>query len=103
MITLLNDRRRALGLPEIRENAREVEASVACAETNVKNGSGLTHCGHEVLFWSSGGPSPEQIMEAWFNSPGHKRALTYGSSRNAGAAIVAKPGGGIVAALTIDY
>lgn len=102
LLTLLNDRRRALGLPAVDENRELVETARSCAEQNVRQG-GLTHCGHEVLFRSSGtGTPPEQIMEAWFASPGHKQALTYDSSRHAGAAVIVIDGA-LVAALSIDY
>ncbi|MDM4778040.1 hypothetical protein [Micromonospora sp. b486] len=66
---------------------------------NLNAGSGLTHCGHEVLFASSGTATPEQMIEAWFNSPGHKTALTYTGSRFAGPAIVSN-GSRQVAAIT---
>jgi uncharacterized protein YkwD len=100
LVTLLNERRRALGLPEVRENADNVEAARDCAQQNVDNGT-FGHCGHEVLY--AGGNNPQAIMDAWFSSPAHKQALTYASSRNAGAAIIDRGDGSVIAALNIDY
>jgi hypothetical protein len=42
------------------------------------------------------------MINAWFNSPGHKQALTYASSRFAGPAIVFN-GTRQIAAINIDY
>ena len=50
----------------------------------------------------AGNSPPEQLLEAGFNSPGHKTALTYASSRFAGPAIVFN-GSRQVAAINIDY
>ncbi|MFI9811783.1 CAP domain-containing protein [Saccharothrix variisporea] len=102
LLTLLNERRRTLGLPEVNESSDLVEAARSCAEKSARQDE-LEHCGHEVLFASSGtGTTPEEIMAAWFTSPAHKQALTYASSRNAGAAIILA-NGRLVAALNIDY
>ncbi|KAB1904217.1 RNA polymerase subunit sigma-70, partial [Micromonospora sp. AMSO1212t] len=101
LLVLLNERRRALGLNEVKLGTAQHRAAESCVRQNL-NGSGLQHCGHEVLFASSGNSSPEQMIEAWFNSPGHKTALTYASSRFAGPAIVFN-GSRQVAAINIDY
>jgi hypothetical protein len=87
-------------LPEVQQSADLVAAAHDCTEKNAAQGT-MEHCGHEVLY--AGGNSPESMMEAWFNSPAHKQALTYESSRNAGAAIVSRSDGAVVAAINIDY
>ncbi|MCT2277915.1 sigma-70 family RNA polymerase sigma factor [Micromonospora chalcea] len=101
LLVLLNERRRALGLTEVKLGAAQHREAETCVRKNL-NAGGLQHCGHEVLFASSGNSSPEQMIEAWFNSPGHKTALTYASSRFAGPAIVFN-GSRQVAAINIDY
>ncbi|AXO33551.1 sigma-70 family RNA polymerase sigma factor [Micromonospora sp. B006] len=101
LLVLLNERRRALGLNEVKLGTAQHREAESCVRQNL-NASGLQHCGHEVLFASSGNSSPEQMIEAWFNSPGHKTALTYASSRFAGPAIVFN-GSRQVAAINIDY
>lgn len=102
LLVLLNERRRALGLTEVKLGAAQHRDAEACVRQNLNAGSGLKHCGHEVLFASSGTATPEQMIEAWFNSPGHKTALTYTGSRFAGPAIVSN-GSRQVAAINIDY
>ncbi|MDM4778764.1 MULTISPECIES: sigma-70 family RNA polymerase sigma factor [unclassified Micromonospora] len=102
LLVLLNERRRALGLTEVKLGTTQHRAAESCVRQNLNAGSGLTHCGHEVLFASSGTATPEQMIEAWFNSPGHKTALTYTGSRFAGPAIVSN-GSRQVAAINIDY
>mgnify|MGYP007071098210 FL=1 len=63
----------------------------------------LQHCGHEVLWGGpAGGHSVQDILDAWFASPGHRTALTYPTSKNAGGAFVWR-NGQAVAAITIDY
>ncbi|WCN82636.1 sigma-70 family RNA polymerase sigma factor [Micromonospora sp. LH3U1] len=101
LLVLLNERRRALGLTEVKLRTTEQRAAEACVKQNLDTGA-FEHCGHEVLFASSGNSSPEQMIEAWFNSPGHKTALTYASSRFAGPAIVFN-GTRQIAAINIDY
>ncbi|MFG1780597.1 sigma-70 family RNA polymerase sigma factor [Micromonospora sp. NPDC049048] len=101
LLVLLNERRRALGLPEVKLGTTQHRAAEVCVKQNLDAGT-MKHCGHEVLFASSGNSSPEQMIEAWFNSPGHKTALTYSSSRFAGPAIVFN-GTRQVAAINIDY
>ncbi|MEU7930815.1 sigma-70 family RNA polymerase sigma factor [Micromonospora echinofusca] len=101
LLVLLNERRRALGLPEVSLRTTEQRAAEACVKQNLDAGT-FEHCGHEVLWASSGNSSPEQMIEAWFNSPGHKTALTYASSRFAGPAIVWN-GTRQIAAINIDY
>ncbi|MER7591048.1 sigma-70 family RNA polymerase sigma factor [Micromonospora sp. NPDC127501] len=101
LLVLLNERRRALGLPEVTMRTTEQRAAESCVRQNLDAGT-MTHCGHEVLFASSGNSPPEQMIEAWFNSPGHKTALTYSSSRYAGPAIVFN-GTRQIAAINIDY
>ncbi|MGW4498614.1 sigma-70 family RNA polymerase sigma factor [Micromonospora sp. NPDC004336] len=101
LLVLLNERRRALGLPEVRLRTTEHRAAESCVKRNLDAGT-FEHCGHEVLWASSGNSSPEQMIEAWFNSPGHKTALTYASSRYAGPAIVWN-GTRQIAAINIDY
>ncbi len=101
LLVLLNERRRALGLSEVKLGTTQQRAAEACVRQNLDAG-GLQHCGHEVLFASSGNSSPEQMIEAWFNSPGHRTALTYAGSRFAGPAIVYN-GTRQVAAINIDY
>ncbi|WP_374539176.1 sigma-70 family RNA polymerase sigma factor [Micromonospora aurantiaca (nom. illeg.)] len=102
LLVLLNERRRALGLTEVKLGAAQHRDAEACVRQNLNAGSGLKHCGHEVLFASSGTATPEQMIEAWFNRPGHKTALTYTGSRFAGPAIVSN-GSRQVAAINIDY
>ncbi|MEW1603885.1 CAP domain-containing protein [Streptomyces sp. NPDC093808] len=102
LISLLNERRRALGLSPVAESAGLAGQAEECSARNLQNGT-LTHCGHEVLFMGGSGNTPEAMIEAWFNSPGHKTALTYGSSTEAGAAIVTDGAGRLVAAINIDY
>ncbi|MET8230369.1 sigma-70 family RNA polymerase sigma factor [Micromonospora sp. NPDC005298] len=101
LLVLLNERRRALGLPEVKMRTNEQRAAESCVKQNLDAGT-MTHCGHEVLFASSGNSSPEQMIAAWFNSPAHKTALTYASSRFAGPAIVYN-GTRQVSAINIDY
>ncbi|MCF0091562.1 sigma-70 family RNA polymerase sigma factor [Micromonospora sp. MH99] len=101
LLVLLNERRRALGLPEVAMRTNEQRAAEACVKQNLDAGT-MTHCGHEVLFASSGTATPEQMIEVWFNSPAHKDALTYASSRFAGPAIVSN-GTRQIAAINIDY
>lgn len=101
LLVLLNERRRALGLTEVKMRANEHNLAEDCVKRNLDAGT-FEHCGHEVLFASSGNSSPEQMIEAWFNSPGHKTALTYASSRYAGPAIVYN-GSRQIAAINIDY
>ncbi|MFD8970822.1 MULTISPECIES: hypothetical protein [unclassified Streptomyces] len=102
LLDALNERRRAMGLVEVRLRSDEFQHADACAQKSLLNGA-LSHCGHEVLFQGTKGATPEQIMEAWFKSPLHKQALTYTTSRNAGPAIVTDADGTLVAALAIDY
>lgn len=101
MIKVLNNRRRALGLPLVRRSTDLEKAARECAEDNWENGT-FEHCGHEVLY-KGGSISPEDLIATWFSSAAHKAALTYDSSRNAGAAIVPGPDGSVIAALNIDY
>ncbi|MFE2559933.1 CAP domain-containing protein [Streptomyces sp. NPDC059352] len=102
LVDALNERRRAMGLAEVRLRSSEVQQAGTCAQKNLLNDS-LSHCGHEVLFKGTRGTTPQQIMTAWFNSPLHKQALTYADSRNAGPAIAIDADGTLVAALAIDY
>lgn len=101
MIKVLNERRRALGLPMVKRSPALEQAARDCAKQNWKRGT-FEHCGHEVLY-KGGNLSPEKLIEMWFSSPGHHQALTYASSRNAGAAMVPGPDGSFIAALNIDY
>ena len=101
LLVLLNERRSALGLPPVELGETQRREAEACVRMNLDKG-GMTHCGHEVLFASSGNSSPEQMIEAWFDSPGHKTALTYAGSRFAGPAIVWN-GSRQVSAINIDY
>ncbi|MGW0432261.1 sigma-70 family RNA polymerase sigma factor [Micromonospora sp. NPDC003197] len=101
LLVLLNERRRALGLSEVKLGTTQQRAAESCVKQNLDAGT-FEHCGHEVLFASSGNSSPEQMIEAWFNSPGHKTALTYPSSRFAGPAIIWN-GSRQIAAINIDY
>ncbi|WP_433552974.1 sigma-70 family RNA polymerase sigma factor [Micromonospora zamorensis] len=101
LLVLLNERRRALGLSEVKLRTTEQRAAETCVKQNLDTGA-FEHCGHEVLWASSGNSSPEQMIDAWFNSPGHKTALTYASSRYAGPAIVFN-GTRQIAAINIDY
>ncbi|MEU8182101.1 sigma-70 family RNA polymerase sigma factor [Micromonospora sp. NPDC049047] len=101
LLVLLNERRRALGLPAVALRTTEHRAAEECVKKNLDAGT-MTHCGHEVLFASSGTATPEGMIEAWFNSPDHKTALTYASSRFAGPAIVSN-GSRQIAAINIDY
>ena len=101
LIRLLNERRRTLGLVEVKESPDLVKAAQACSRRNLEART-LSHCGHEVLFKGGEGTSPERIVDAWFSSEGHRNALTYTSSRNAGGAMVIADGQ-LVAAINIDY
>ncbi|MGC4804172.1 sigma-70 family RNA polymerase sigma factor [Micromonospora sp. DT233] len=101
LLVLLNERRRALGLSQVKLGAAQHREAESCVKRNLDGGT-FEHCGHEVLFASSGNSSPEQMMEAWFNSPGHRTALTYTGSRFAGPAIVWN-GKRQIAAINIDY
>jgi RNA polymerase sigma factor (sigma-70 family) len=101
LLVLLNERRRALGLSEVKLGKAQHREAETCVQRNLDAGT-FEHCGHEVLFASSGNTSPEQMMEAWFNSPGHKTALTYAGSRFAGPAITFN-GNRQIAAINIDY
>jgi RNA polymerase sigma factor (sigma-70 family) len=101
LLVLLNERRRELGLPEVKLGASQQRAAKACVQQNLRAGT-FDHCGYEVL-WASGGNSPpEQMIEAWFNSPAHRAALTHPTSHYAGPAIVWN-GSRQVAAINIDY
>ncbi|OBQ48393.1 hypothetical protein A4U61_25015 [Streptomyces sp. H-KF8] len=102
LISLLNERRAALGLPPVEGSADLAGQAEECSARSLAQGT-LEHCGHEVLFMGGSGNTPEAMIEAWFNSPGHKTALTYGSSSKAGAAIVTNSAGRLVAAINIDY
>jgi len=102
LITLLNERRRGLGLPEVEESPQLVKAADDCVRRNLEAGT-FEHCGHEVLFKGGKGTTPEAMIDAWFKSEGHRTALTYASSRNAGGAIVVDSGGTLIAAINIDY
>ncbi|MGW3682437.1 CAP domain-containing protein [Streptomyces prasinus] len=102
LISLLNERRAALGLPPVEGSADLAGQAEECSARSLAKGT-LEHCGHEVLFMGGSGNTPEAMIEAWFNSPGHKTALTYGSSSKAGAAIVTNSAGRLVAAINIDY
>ncbi|MFE9468737.1 CAP domain-containing protein [Streptomyces virginiae] len=102
MLTLLNERRRGLGLPDVERSDSLARAARTCVQKNAQQAN-LEHCGHEVLFTGGIGTPPERIIEAWFNSPGHRKALTYPGSRNAGPAIVTNAEGtAIFAAINID-
>lgn len=102
LISLLNGRRAALGLPPVEESADLAGQAEDCSARSLEAGA-LEHCGHEVLFMGGSGNTPEAMIDAWFNSPGHKTALTYESSAKAGAAIVVNSAGRLVAAINIDY
>ncbi|MFD8973801.1 CAP domain-containing protein [Streptomyces sp. NPDC059593] len=102
LLDALNDRRRAMGLTEVRLRTDELQQADTCAQQSLANHK-LSHCGHEVLYMGGDGASAEDIMGAWFDSPLHKQALTYATSRNAGPAIAVGSDGTLVAALTIDY
>lgn len=102
MVEYLNERRRELGLPEVAYSSDHEEAAYECASGNLAAGT-FGHCGHEVLYLHHGGLSPEDMIDGWFYSDGHRTALTYDSSRNAGAAIVSDESGTTIVALNIDY
>ncbi|MFI9293521.1 CAP domain-containing protein [Streptomyces gardneri] len=102
LVDALNERRRAMGLVEVRLRSDETQQAGTCAQKNLVNKT-LSHCGHEVLFKGRSGSTPAQIMTVWFNSPLHRQALTYANSRNAGPAIAIDDDGTLVAALAIDY
>ncbi|WP_369200425.1 CAP domain-containing protein [Streptomyces sp. PU-14G] len=102
LIALLNERRPAALLPQGEESGALASQAEPCSSASLAKGA-LAHCGHEVLFMGGSGTRPEAMLEAWFNSPGHKTALTYGSSTKAGAGIVTDDSGRLVTALTIDY
>ncbi|MBK6873499.1 MAG: CAP domain-containing protein [Kineosporiaceae bacterium] len=98
----LNLRRIALGLPPVGYSRPLSNQAASCSRTSLIAGT-LQHCGHEVLW---GGPAAghtvQDILDAWFTSPGHRTALTYASSTSAGGAFVWR-NGRAVAAITIDY
>ncbi|MFI8307640.1 CAP domain-containing protein [Streptomyces sp. NPDC085927] len=102
LISLLNERRSSMGLPPVEASDDLANQAEQCSARSLAKNA-LEHCGHEVLFSGGSGNTPEVMIEAWFNSPGHKTALTYGSSTRAGAAIVTNGEGRLVAAINIDY
>lgn len=102
LIALLNERRADMGLSRVEESAELAAESEKCSSASLAKNT-LEHCGHEVLFMGGENTTPEAMLEAWFNSPGHKTALTYGSSTKAGGAIVKNASGSLVSAITIDY
>ncbi|MEU6969981.1 CAP domain-containing protein [Kitasatospora aureofaciens] len=100
MLARLNKHRRELGLREVKFGADQSKAARECVKVNL-DGHNFEHCGHEVL--QTGGGSPEEIVDGWFWSPGHKQALTYDSSTYAGAAFGTDAEGTVIAAINIDY
>lgn len=102
LVSLLNERRAEMGLSEVEESGGLAAEAEECSAASLDKGA-LEHCGHEVLFMGGENTTPENMLEAWFNSPGHKTALTYGSSTEAGAGIVTDDSGRLVSAITIDY
>ena len=101
LVALLNERRADMGLNRVEESAELAAESEKCSSASLAKNT-LEHCGHEVLFMGGENTTPEAMLEAWFNSPGHKTALTYDSSTKAGAAIVKNASGSLVSAITID-
>ncbi|MFN8082117.1 MAG: CAP domain-containing protein [Kineosporiaceae bacterium] len=98
----LNLRRVTLGLPPVSYSTALSNQAAACSRKSLVAGQ-LQHCGHEVLWGGpAGGHSVQDILDAWFASPGHRTALTYPTSKNAGGAFVWR-NGQAVAAITIDY
>jgi RNA polymerase sigma factor (sigma-70 family) len=103
MLKRLNERRRELGLPEVQESPGNVTEAYDCAAHNLRAQT-FEHCGHEVLYGGGGHPKPEDLVDSWFESPGHRTALTYPSSRWAGAVIVNNTDNNrFIAAINIDY
>jgi RNA polymerase sigma factor (sigma-70 family) len=103
MLNRLNERRRELGLPEVQESSGHVTEAYDCAAQNLRART-FDHCGHEVLYGGGGHPKPEDLVDSWFESPAHRTALTYPSSRWAGAVIVNNTENNrFIAAINIDY
>ena len=103
LVDELNRRRSALGLPGVAYTPNMSDLAAECALQSLDLGR-LEHCGHEVLWMGGPGVSAERLLDAWFASPPHRRALTYPSSTTAGGALVVRDGGSrAVAALRIDY
>ncbi|MFJ1709735.1 hypothetical protein [Kitasatospora sp. NPDC088346] len=102
LLDLLNERRKAMGLAEVHPRSNEIQQADACTQKNLANHT-LTHCGYEVLYKGGKGTTPEQLIDAWFNSPKHKEALTHATSRNAGPSIATDSAGTLIAAINIDY
>ncbi|WP_031078974.1 CAP domain-containing protein [Streptomyces sp. NRRL WC-3742] len=100
MLARLNKHRRELGLHEVKLGADQSKAARDCVKENLDEHN-FEHCGHEVLHTGPG--SPEEIVDGWFWSPGHKQALTYDSSTYAGPAIGTNAEGTVIAAINIDY
>ncbi len=103
LVDELNDRRRDFDLPPVEFSPELAAEAEQCATENLQRRA-LAHCDHEVLWMGGIGTSPEQLLEAWFNSELHKQALTYPTSTRAGGALVVDLSTGLaVAALRIDY
>lgn len=103
MVDELNQRRRDRGLEPVAYNQDLADEAEECARLSLARGE-LEHCDHEVLWMGGVGVAPEQLLDAWFNSPLHKQALTYDSSTEAGGALVVDlETGRAVAALRINY
>lgn len=75
-----------------------------CAEQSLRQGQ-LEHCGYEVLWSGPANWTAAQMLDAWWASPGHYRALTWETSTRAGGAMVywTDGRGNATAAIEIDY
>ncbi|WP_188316688.1 sigma-70 family RNA polymerase sigma factor [Solihabitans fulvus] len=103
MLTRLNEKRRELGLAEVKESPDHVKEAYDCAAGNLRAGT-FEHCGYEVLYGGGGHPKPEDLVDSWFWSPRHREALTQPGSRWAGAVIVNDPEDNrYIAAINLDY
>lgn len=102
LLKVLNDRRQALGLPQVKRGTEQSAAARQCVQVNLDNRT-FDHCGHEVLYGAKADLTPEEMIDGWFSSPGHRTALTYPSSTAAGPAVGINADGRLVAAVNIDY
>ncbi len=106
LVDELNVRRARMNLEPVEFDQTIADSAAKCSVQNLR-ATGLNHCGHEVLFRSSGNIDSiavENLLEAWWNSPPHKKSLTYPGSTKAGGAVVYFDGQrGVVAAIEINY
>jgi uncharacterized protein YkwD len=104
VLSAVNERRAAAGLPSVRQDGRIAQASASYAMRmntldefgHSVDGSTLTSrlaaAGFsepvvlgEVIAWSSGTPSPASIVQMWMDSPGHREQILSGTYQRGGA------------------